>query len=80
MAIDENSNQVLVAFRHPSKLAGFDIQNGRLLSSVAICGDSDDLFVDRKRKRVYVSCGEGLSCCILFKLMRPGLITNGPDR
>jgi hypothetical protein len=23
------------------------------------CGDADDVFVDRKRRRVYVSCGEG---------------------
>jgi len=24
-----------------------------------ICGDADDLFVDAKRQRVYISCGEG---------------------
>jgi hypothetical protein len=23
------------------------------------CGDSDDVFIDRNRGRVYVSCGEG---------------------
>jgi len=59
MAIDENSGQVLVVFRHPAKLVALDMQSGTLRSSVATCGDSDDLFVDRKRQRVYVSCGEG---------------------
>jgi hypothetical protein len=59
MAIDENSDRVLVVFRHPAKLAAFDMQNGTLRSSVATCGDSDDLFVDRKRRRVYVACGDG---------------------
>src|SRR5262249_20157991 len=59
MTIDENSDRVLVVFRHPAKLAAFDMQNGALRSSVATCGDSDDLFVDRKRQRVYVTCGEG---------------------
>ncbi len=24
-----------------------------------MCGDADDLFVDSKRARIYVSCGEG---------------------
>src|SRR5262249_45450967 len=59
MAIDENSDRVLVVFRHPAKLAAFDMQNGTLRSSVATCDDSDDVFVDRRRQRVYVSCGEG---------------------
>jgi DNA-binding beta-propeller fold protein YncE len=59
MAIDENYDRVLVVFRRPAKLAAFDMQNGTLGSSVATCGDSDDVFVDRKRKRVYMSCGEG---------------------
>ena len=59
MTIDENTDQVLVVFRSPAKLAAFDMQKGTLQSSVATCGDSDDLFVDRKRRRIYVSCGEG---------------------
>ena len=59
MAIDENSDRVLVVFRHPAKLVALDMQNGTVRSSVATCDDSDDLFVDHKRQRVYVSCGEG---------------------
>jgi hypothetical protein len=37
----------------------FDQESGALLGSVAVCGDADDVFVDSKRDRVYVSCGEG---------------------
>ena len=32
---------------------------GGLASEVDICGDADDLFVDQKLKRVYVTCGAG---------------------
>jgi hypothetical protein len=40
-------------------LAAFDWENGELASEVDICGDADDLFVDQKLKRVYVTCGAG---------------------
>jgi len=30
-----------------------------VLAEVDTCGDVDDLFFDRKRKRVYISCGQG---------------------
>jgi hypothetical protein len=32
---------------------------GKLVASAETCGDSDDLCVDAKRGRVYVSCGAG---------------------
>jgi DNA-binding transcriptional regulator YbjK len=35
------------------------MDDGSLIASPDICGDADDLFVDAKRRRVYVSCGEG---------------------
>ena len=59
MALDEARQRVLVAFRQPAILGVFDQENGALLNSVAVCGDADDVFVDSKRDRVYVSCGEG---------------------
>ena len=58
LALDEQG-RVLVVFRHPTRLAVFEPQDGRELSAVPTCGDSDDLFVDIQRHRVYVSCGEG---------------------
>jgi YVTN family beta-propeller protein len=59
LALDESSGHVLVVFRHPAKIGAFSMNDGRLLNASATCGDSDDVFVDSKRRRVYVSCGEG---------------------
>jgi hypothetical protein len=33
--------------------------DGNRIATVDTCGDVDDLFVDQKRSRVYVSCGAG---------------------
>ena len=60
MAIDERRGRVLVAFRNPATLGVFDLKGGASLGSVPVCGDADDVFVDSRRDRVYVSCGEGL--------------------
>jgi DNA-binding beta-propeller fold protein YncE len=59
MTLDASGNRIHVVFRHPATLAAFDIRNGKKLFSMDSCGDSDDVFFDSKRSRVYVSCGEG---------------------
>ena len=59
MAIDEDAAQVLTVFRNPPKLGIFSIGDGRLVTALETCGDADDVFVDRRRRRVYISCGEG---------------------
>jgi DNA-binding beta-propeller fold protein YncE len=59
MAIDEASSQVVVVFRSPPKLRAYSMQTGKTVNELDICGDSDDVFFDAKRKRLYVSCGEG---------------------
>jgi hypothetical protein len=59
MALDEASQQVLVVFRNPPTLTAFSMKDGANVASAKTCGDSDDVFVDAKRRRVYVSCGEG---------------------
>jgi DNA-binding beta-propeller fold protein YncE len=59
MALDESGHAVLVVFRGPSKLAAFDTTSGMMTASVPSCGDSDDLFLDEKRRLIYVSCGDG---------------------
>src|SRR5262249_26996130 len=59
MALDPERKRVLVAFRNPAKLAAFDWQIGGPASEVDICGDADDLFVDQKLNRIYVTCGAG---------------------
>jgi YVTN family beta-propeller protein len=59
MALDEDAQRVLVAFRSPARLAVFSARDGERVANVELCGDADDLFVDTKRGRLYVSCGEG---------------------
>ena len=59
MAIDGEGHRVLVVFRSPPTLMALASQDGHVAAKAETCGDADDVFVDRKRHRVYVSCGEG---------------------
>jgi YVTN family beta-propeller protein len=59
MALHESRRHVLVAFRHPAKLGVFSMSDGSLVATTPVCGDADDIFVDEKRQRAYISCGEG---------------------
>jgi len=60
MAIDAETHRVLVVFRSPPTLMALSSQDGRVAAKLEICGDADDVFVDPRRRRVYVSCGEGV--------------------
>jgi len=60
MAFDQTARRVVVAFRSPAKLGVFSSEDGALMTSPDICGDADDVFIDGKRGRVYISCGEGV--------------------
>jgi hypothetical protein len=59
MTLNGDSNQVVAVFRNPPKLGVFDKRDGSIVRMVDTCGDADDVFVDAKRHRVYVSCGAG---------------------
>ena len=59
MVLDKPHDRVLAIFRHPAKMAVFDAQDGRIVTSIGTCADADDVFFDAKRNRIYVSCGEG---------------------
>jgi DNA-binding beta-propeller fold protein YncE len=59
MALDEAAHRLLVVYRRPALLAVFDTGSGNAVERIATCGDADDVFVDAKRQRAYVSCGEG---------------------
>jgi YVTN family beta-propeller protein len=59
MALDPGRRQVLVIFRAPAELGVFAMTGGKLIATAETCGDADDLFIDAKRDRVYVSCGAG---------------------
>jgi DNA-binding beta-propeller fold protein YncE len=60
MAIDRDAHRVLVVFRNPPTLMALSSQDGHVVAKTDTCGDADDVFVDPKRHRVYVSCGEGI--------------------
>jgi hypothetical protein len=59
MALDHVRRQVFVIFRAPAELGVFSMADGKLIATPETCGDADDLFIDAKRSRVYVSCGAG---------------------
>lgn len=59
MALDPDGDRVVVAFRNPARLVAFRAQDGRPAAALDTCGDADDVFVDERRQRVYVSCGDG---------------------
>ena len=59
MALDEGNHRLFVGCRNPAWLAVLDTASGKVVTDVTIVGDTDDLFYDAKRKRIYVSGGEG---------------------
>ena len=59
MAVDESAGTVIVVLRNPARLVVLKADDGGTVAQMETCNDSDDVFVDRARKRIYVSCGEG---------------------
>jgi hypothetical protein len=59
MALDEADGRLFVVCRSPAVLLVLDTASGRVVEKLQTVGDSDDVFYDGARKRVYVSGGEG---------------------
>ena len=59
MAIDEDDQVVWVATRAPRRLIAIDATSGARKAVLESCGDADDVMVDDRRHRIYVSCGSG---------------------
>jgi len=59
MALDEEHHRLFVGCRRPAKALVYDTAKGALVTSFEIVGDTDDLFYDAARKRLYVTGGEG---------------------
>lgn len=59
MALDERDHRLFIGCRRPAKMLVYDTTGGSEIASVDIVGDTDDLFYDSARKRVYVTGGEG---------------------
>ena len=60
MAVDADEHRVMIAFRNPARLVAFATGTGKREASLETCRDADDVFVDARRRRIYVSCGEGV--------------------
>jgi DNA-binding beta-propeller fold protein YncE len=59
MALDTVRHRVFVGYRHPARLVVYDGRSGKVLTSVAMTGDADDLYYDHASGKVFVSGGAG---------------------
>jgi len=59
MALDEENHRLFIGCRRPAMVLLYDTMTARVTGSFSIVGDTDDLFYDAARKRVYVSGGDG---------------------
>ncbi len=59
MALDEAGHRLFVGCRRPAKILVYDTTSGKEIGGFDIVGDTDDIFYDAQRKRLYVSGGEG---------------------
>jgi DNA-binding beta-propeller fold protein YncE len=59
MALDEANHRLFLGCRLPSKLVVLNTDSGEVVAKADISGDSDDIFYDSKRHRIYAICGAG---------------------
>ena len=59
MSLDEKGHRLFVGVRQPARLLVFDTTSGKRIAETPCVGDTDDLFYDARRDRVYVIGGEG---------------------
>jgi DNA-binding beta-propeller fold protein YncE len=59
MALDEADHRLFVVTRKPAQLVVLDSDSGALVASLPCVSDSDDLYYDAGRKRIYAPGGEG---------------------
>ena len=59
MALDEAHHRLYIGCRAPARMLVLDTETGKQVQSVEIVGDTDDLFYDSARGRVYVIGGAG---------------------
>jgi DNA-binding beta-propeller fold protein YncE len=59
MALDEEGRRLFVAARLPAVLLVYDTDSGKVVARVPVGQDTDDLFFDAERRRIYAICGEG---------------------
>ena len=60
MALDEADGRLIVGCRVPPVALVYDTKNGKQVDRFPIAGDTDDLYYDASRRRLYVCGGEGV--------------------
>jgi hypothetical protein len=60
MALDEKHRRLFVAARRPALLLVLDMDTGHEIARLPGAADSDDMWYDATRRRIYVPGGEGL--------------------
>jgi DNA-binding beta-propeller fold protein YncE len=58
MALDEPNHRLFIATRNPPTFFVFDINTGKVVARLPCVGVNDDMTLDSKRKRIYVT-GDG---------------------
>ncbi|MFY9558945.1 MAG: YncE family protein [Terriglobales bacterium] len=59
MALDEANRRLFVVTRKPAQLVVLDTESGAMVATVPCVADSDDVYYDTGRKRIYAPGGEG---------------------
>jgi hypothetical protein len=59
MALDEAHQRLFSGCRSPARLLVYDTATGKTVASQEIAGDTDDLFYDAAKRRIYVIGGQG---------------------
>jgi YVTN family beta-propeller protein len=59
MALDEEDHRLFIVCRLPARVVVLDTNTGKVIEKLPVVGDSDDVFYDHARKRVYATGGEG---------------------
>jgi hypothetical protein len=75
MSLIQSSRTIAIGYRSPSRLVLLDGSSGAVRQDLPTCEDSDDLFFDDKRHRIYVSCGAGQ--IDVFEQIRSGYVLAG---
>jgi hypothetical protein len=59
LAFDAKNGRVFAGCRRKPMVVVLDAKSGKEVAGIEIPADTDDLFYDAKRERLYASCGEG---------------------
>jgi DNA-binding beta-propeller fold protein YncE len=63
MALDEEHRRIFIAARRPARLLVLDMDSGKTIASLPGASDTDDMWYDATRKRIYIPSGEGFMYC-----------------